>query len=44
MGERELARGMTEYVLRSFGVPVARARLLAQGETESELAAEAERR
>jgi K+:H+ antiporter len=43
MGERELARGMTEYVLRSFGVPVARARLLAQGETERELAEKADR-
>ena len=43
MGERELARGMTEYVLRSFGVPPARARLLSQAESESELAAKAER-
>ncbi len=43
MGERELARGMTEYVLRSFGVPAARARLLAQGESERELAAQADR-
>ena len=43
MGEHELARGMIEYVLRSFGVPVARARLLAQRESEQDLAAKAER-
>jgi CPA2 family monovalent cation:H+ antiporter-2 len=43
MGERELARGMTEYVLRSFGVPPARAHMLAQGETDTELEAKAER-
>lgn len=43
MGEHELARGMTEYVLRSFGVPPARARLLSQGESDTELAAKAER-
>jgi len=43
MGEVELARGMTEYVLRGFGVPPARARLLAGRESESALAAQAER-
>ena len=43
MGERELARGMTEYVLRSFGVPPARAQLLARGESDKDLETKAER-
>jgi CPA2 family monovalent cation:H+ antiporter-2 len=43
MGERELARGMTEYVLRSFGVPPARAQLLARGESDKDLEAKADR-
>jgi monovalent cation:H+ antiporter-2, CPA2 family len=43
MGERELARGMGEHVLRVLGVPPARARLLAQGESAAELAEKAER-
>jgi monovalent cation:H+ antiporter-2, CPA2 family len=43
MGEREVARGLGEQVLLSFGVPPARARHLVQGETAAELAAKAER-
>ena len=43
MGERELARGMGEHVLRVLGVPPARAQLLLQGESAAELAAKAER-
>jgi CPA2 family monovalent cation:H+ antiporter-2 len=43
MGERELARRLTEHVLRSFGVPLARARLLVEEETPTELAEKAER-
>lgn len=43
MGERELARGMGEHVLRVLGVPPARAQLLVQGESAAELAAKAER-
>jgi hypothetical protein len=43
MGERELARGMTEYVLRSFGVPPARAQQLARGESDKDLEAKADR-
>jgi CPA2 family monovalent cation:H+ antiporter-2 len=43
MGERELARGMGEHVLRVLGVPPARARLLVQGESPAELAEKAER-
>src|SRR5690606_19616433 len=38
MGEHELARGMGEHVLRTLGVPPARARLLVQGESTAELA------
>ena len=33
MGERELARGMTEYSLRSLGVPAERARAVAGRDT-----------
>jgi CPA2 family monovalent cation:H+ antiporter-2 len=33
MGERELARGMTEYALRSLGVPPERARMVAGRDT-----------
>ena len=43
MGERELARGMGEHVLRVLGVPPARAQLLVQGESPAELAEKAER-
>jgi monovalent cation:H+ antiporter-2, CPA2 family len=43
MGERELARGMGEHVLRVLGVPPARAHLLVQGESAAELAEKAER-
>jgi monovalent cation:H+ antiporter-2, CPA2 family len=43
MGERELARGMGEHVLRVLGVPPARAQLLVQGDSAAELAAKAER-
>ena len=43
MGERELARGMSEHVLRTLGVPPARAHLLVQEETAAELAEKAER-
>ena len=41
MGELELARGLGEQVLRSFGV--ARAQLLAEGETPAEIAEKGER-
>jgi len=34
MGERELARGMVEYALRSLGVPAERARAAAQRDTQ----------
>ena len=33
MGERELARGMTEYSLRSLGVPAERARAVTGRDT-----------
>jgi monovalent cation:H+ antiporter-2, CPA2 family len=42
MGELELARRMSEYALRSFGVPPARAALLAGGQDAERLAAKAE--
>jgi CPA2 family monovalent cation:H+ antiporter-2 len=42
MGELELARRMSEYALRSFGVPPARAALLATGQDERTLAEKAE--
>jgi CPA2 family monovalent cation:H+ antiporter-2 len=42
MGELELARRMSEYALRSFGVPPARAALLATGQDEQTLAEKAE--
>jgi monovalent cation:H+ antiporter-2, CPA2 family len=42
MGELELARRMSEYALRAFGVPPARAALLAAGQDEERLAAKAE--
>jgi CPA2 family monovalent cation:H+ antiporter-2 len=42
MGELELARRMSEYALRSFGVPPARAALLATGQDERTLAQKAE--
>ena len=42
MGELELARRMSEYALRSFGVPPARAALLAAGQDERTLAEKAE--
>jgi CPA2 family monovalent cation:H+ antiporter-2 len=44
MGERELARTMLLHVLRQFGVPPERARLLAEEPSSTELDAEAERR
>jgi CPA2 family monovalent cation:H+ antiporter-2 len=44
MGEQELARAMLLYVLRQFGVPPERARLLVEEPASSELAAEADRR
>jgi CPA2 family monovalent cation:H+ antiporter-2 len=44
MGERELARVMTEHALQRLGVPELRARLLAQGESESDIAERGERR
>lgn len=44
MGERELARTMLHHVLRRFGVPPERARLLVEDPTSAELAAESERR
>jgi CPA2 family monovalent cation:H+ antiporter-2 len=43
MGERELARGLGEQVLRTFGIPPARARLLVRGESPAEIAEKAER-
>jgi CPA2 family monovalent cation:H+ antiporter-2 len=43
MAERELARRLTEHVLRSFGVPPARAALLVAEEASTELAVRAER-
>jgi monovalent cation:H+ antiporter-2, CPA2 family len=43
MGERELARRLTEHVLQSFGVPPARARLLVEEESAAALAEKAER-
>ena len=44
MGERELARTMLMHVLRQFGVPPERARLLVEDPSSSALEAEAERR
>jgi CPA2 family monovalent cation:H+ antiporter-2 len=44
MGERELARAMVEYALRSFGVPPARVRLLVTDDEAAAIAAESERR
>jgi CPA2 family monovalent cation:H+ antiporter-2 len=44
MGERELARSMLQHVLRRFGVPPERARLLVRDPGSSDLAADAERR
>jgi CPA2 family monovalent cation:H+ antiporter-2 len=44
MGERELARTMLHHVLRQFGVPPERARLLVEDPSSRELEAEAERR
>ena len=44
MGEQELARAMLLYVLRQFGVPPERARLLVEEPASSELEAEADRR
>jgi CPA2 family monovalent cation:H+ antiporter-2 len=44
MGEQELAGAMLHYALRHFGVPPERARLLVEGLTSAELAAQAERR
>jgi CPA2 family monovalent cation:H+ antiporter-2 len=43
MGEQELARSMADYMLRSFGVPPARAQRLVRGGSDAELAATAER-
>ncbi len=44
MGERELARSMLLHVLRHFGVPPERARLLSRDETDAEPRPEAELR
>jgi CPA2 family monovalent cation:H+ antiporter-2 len=44
MGERELARTMLHHVLRRFGVPPERVRLLVADPTSDELAAQSERR
>jgi CPA2 family monovalent cation:H+ antiporter-2 len=44
MGERELARTMLHHVLRRFGVPPERVRLLVAEPTSEEFAAESERR
>jgi CPA2 family monovalent cation:H+ antiporter-2 len=44
MGERELARTMLHHVLRRFGVPPERVRLLVADPTSEELAAQSERR
>ena len=44
MGEHELARSMAHYVLRRFGVPPERARLLVQDNAAAEIEAQAERR
>jgi CPA2 family monovalent cation:H+ antiporter-2 len=43
MGERELARRMSEHALQCMGVPAARAHLLAQGESPDALVRRAER-
>jgi CPA2 family monovalent cation:H+ antiporter-2 len=44
MAERELARRLAEHVLRSFGIPPTRARLLVEEESAAELAQKAEGR
>jgi CPA2 family monovalent cation:H+ antiporter-2 len=44
MGELAIARGMTEYVLRGFGVPLARAQFLAQQDSDREVEAKSDRR
>ena len=44
MGERELARTMLHYVLRKFGVPPERARMLVEDPGRDELEAQSERR
>jgi CPA2 family monovalent cation:H+ antiporter-2 len=44
MGELAIARGMTEYVLRGFGVPLARAQFLAQQDSDREVEVKSDRR
>jgi CPA2 family monovalent cation:H+ antiporter-2 len=44
MGELAIARGMTEYVLRGLGVPLARAQFLAQQDSDREVEVKSDRR